>query len=435
MMPFVLMNSGSTFQRVLHDVLRDLPFQFIYIDDILVASRTLEEHEKHLRIIFNRLRQHCLTVNLQKCVIGKPSVSFLGHLVDSEGIRPLPEKVAAIKQFPLPATKLDVQRLLGCVNFYRRFLPCLAHIVRPLTDSLSKAKKDFTITPAMITAVNQVKNAISLATMLVHPRRDVVLSITTDASDTTIEGVFYQHHRGRLKPLSFFSRRLSDPETRYSTFDRELLAVAAAVRKFRPMIEGHRLVIYTDHKPLTSSISKANSTSAWSLRAERNLLYISQFSCDIRHVSGESNQVADTLNRPPDAPTPPPDDDWLNEIEVNEPKFYLPPTPPPTTPSSTSPSTSTTPSAPSSRGRSGEPSGITGVGDVRQVFDLSTNLPAEAGVDLAALQQQQMTDADAAQLAKLKGFSFSFVMFNDVKLVCDVSTGVPRPVVPKEFRR
>ena len=372
-------------------------------------------------------------------MLRKPFVSFLGHQVDSEGIRPLPEKVSAIKQFPLPTSKLDVQRLLGCVNFYRRFLPCLAQIVRPLTDSLSKAKKDFTVTPAMITAVNQVKNAISSATMLVHPCRDVVLSITTDASDTAIGGVLHQHHRGRLEPLSFFSRRLSDPETRYSTFDRELLAVAATVRKFRRMIEGRRLVIYTDHKSLTSSISKANSTSAWSLRAERNLLYISQFSCDIRHVSGESNQVADALSRPPDAPAPPPDEDWSNEIEVNEPKFILSPTPsptpPPTTPSSTSPSTSSTPSAPSSRGRTGEPSGITGVGDVRQVYDLSTNLPAEAGVDLTALQQQQMTDEDAARLAKLKGFSFSFVMFNDVKLVCDVSTGVPRPVVPKEFCR
>ena len=237
--------------------------------------------------------------------------------MDSEGIRPLSEKVAAIKQFPLPATKLDVQRLLGCVNFYRRFLPRLAYIARPLTDSLSKAKKDFTVTPEMITAVNEVKKAISFATMLVHPHRDVTLSITTDASDTAIGGVLHQHFRGRLEPLSFFSRRLSDPETRYSTFDRELLAVA--VKKFRHQIEERRLIVYTDYKSLTSSITKANSTSAWSMRAERNLLYISQFTCNIRHVSGESNQVADALSQPPDAPVPPPDDDFTNNIVVNEP--------------------------------------------------------------------------------------------------------------------
>ena len=210
-------------------------------------------------------------------------------MVDSVGIRPLPEKVDAIKQFLLPSTKLDVQRLLGLVNFYRRFLPRLAHIVRPMTDSLSKAKKDFTITPEMITAVNQVKNAISKATMLVHPCQDVTLFITTDASNTAIGGVLHQHHRGRLEPLSFFSRRLSNPESRYSTFDRELLAIAAAVKKFQHHIEGRRLII-------TSSVTKAHSASTWSLRAERHLLFISQFTSDIRHVSGESNKVADALS-------------------------------------------------------------------------------------------------------------------------------------------
>ena len=94
--------------------------------------------------MFTRLRENCLTVNLKKCVLAKSTVTFLGHTVDSEGIRPLPEKVTAIKEFPLPSAKLNVQRLLGMVNFY--CLPRLAHSARPLTDSLSKAKKDFTIT-------------------------------------------------------------------------------------------------------------------------------------------------------------------------------------------------------------------------------------------------------------------------------------------------
>ena len=117
-MPFGLMKSGCTFQTVIHDVLRDLPYLFIYIDDILVCSRSLEEHEEHLREVFTRLRENCLTVNLKKCVLAQPTVTFLGHTVDSKGIRPLPEKVNAINQFPLPASKLDIQRLLGMVNSY-----------------------------------------------------------------------------------------------------------------------------------------------------------------------------------------------------------------------------------------------------------------------------------------------------------------------------
>ena len=96
-MPFGLMNSGCTFQRVIHEVLRDLPYLFIYIDDILIGSRSLEEHEQHLREVFTRLRENCLTVNLKKCVLAKSTMTFLGHTVDSEGICPLPEKVDAIK--------------------------------------------------------------------------------------------------------------------------------------------------------------------------------------------------------------------------------------------------------------------------------------------------------------------------------------------------
>ena len=166
----------------------------------------MEEHEQHLRKVLTHLRENCLTMNLEKCVLAQPTVTFLGHTVDSKGIRPLPEKVSAIKQFLLLTSKLEVQRLLCMCYYYHRFLPCLAHIIRPLTDSLSKSKKEFTVTTEMITAVNQVKDAISKATLLVHTLCDTVLSITTDASDTAIAGVLNQLHRGRLQPLFFFSR-------------------------------------------------------------------------------------------------------------------------------------------------------------------------------------------------------------------------------------
>ena len=122
-------------------------------------------------------------------------------MLDSEGIRPLLEKVSTVRQFPLPTSKLDVQRLLRIYNL----LPSLAHIIRPLMDSLSKSKKEFTVTKEMVVAINEVKGAISNATLLVHPIHDAILSITTDASDTAIAGVLHQHHRGRLQLLSFFS--------------------------------------------------------------------------------------------------------------------------------------------------------------------------------------------------------------------------------------
>ena len=168
-MPFGLKNSECTFQRVVHEVLRDLLYLFVYIDDILVSSRTVEEHEQHLWEIFTHLRENNLTVTMEKCTLAWPTVTFLGHTVDSEGIRPFPEKVSAIRQFPQLMSKLEVQRHLGMCNLYRRFLPHLTHIVRPLNNSLSPSKKEFTINQEMLTFVDNVKKAITNATLLVHP--------------------------------------------------------------------------------------------------------------------------------------------------------------------------------------------------------------------------------------------------------------------------
>ena len=163
----------------------------------------------------------------------------------------------------------------------------------------------------------------------------------------------------------------------------------------------------------------------WSLRAERHLLFISQFTSNICYVTSNSNKVADALSRPPIPPTSPTDNDYINDIPVQEPfqpPFTSPvPTPPTPTPSTTSSTSRAAPSPGDIEGLPATRPSLTSVGDVRQVFDRSTNLPAdeadEAGVDLAARQADQMTDADATKLSKLKGFSFSFVMFKDVSLL------------------
>ena len=145
----------------------------------------------------------CL-VNLKKGILGPSTMTFLAYKVDSEGIRPFPEKVAAIRSFRLPTTKLDVQGLLGMANFYRRFLPQLAHVVCPLTNSLATTKREFTVTKEMLKAINTLKDLHANATLLVHPIRNAVLSITTDSSDCAIRGVLHQYPRGHLQPLVFF---------------------------------------------------------------------------------------------------------------------------------------------------------------------------------------------------------------------------------------
>nr|VZI45142.1 unnamed protein product [Spirometra erinaceieuropaei] len=228
-MPFGLRNASQTFQRFVDRVLRGLPYVYAYIDDLLVASSTTEEHMEHLATVFDRLQQFGVVLNPSKCVFGVPSLEFLGHLVDSHGIRPLPSKVAAIRDFPPPTSKRQLQRFLGMVNFYRRFLPNCADTILPLTNLLSGSKRTFELTLAALTSFEQVKALLADATLLTHFHADAPISLMVDASNVAVGAVLQQSLPDSTVPLAFFSKKLSKAETRYSTFGRELLAAYLAI--------------------------------------------------------------------------------------------------------------------------------------------------------------------------------------------------------------
>ena len=122
-MTFGLCNAAQTFQRLINEVFRGVDFVFPYIDDIFIASTTLSQHRHDLRVVFERLRENSLAINLSKCEFGKSELKFFGHIVNADGIRPLPEKIDAIKNFPLPKTAQELKRFIGMINFYRKFLP------------------------------------------------------------------------------------------------------------------------------------------------------------------------------------------------------------------------------------------------------------------------------------------------------------------------
>ena len=135
-MPFGLRNTGQTFQRLMDDILCGLPFVFVYLDDVLIASRTHEEQVQHLQQVLTIFKQHGLVLNGEKCALGASAVDYLGHKVTAEGISPLPDRVAAIKKFPQPSTVQQLQTYLGMLNFYRRFIKGAACVLKPLTDTL-----------------------------------------------------------------------------------------------------------------------------------------------------------------------------------------------------------------------------------------------------------------------------------------------------------
>ncbi|BHF72298.1 hypothetical protein SprV_0401536200 [Sparganum proliferum] len=294
-MPFSLRNAAQTFQRFIDHVLRGLPFVYAYIDDLLVASRNEEEHKEHLALVFDRLDKFGVVINPSKCVLGVPSLEFLGHQVDSEGLRPLPSKVDTVRNFPPPTSKRQLQRFLGMVNFYRRFLPNCADLMLPLTNMLSGPKGPLELTGEALTAFERIKNSLADATLLTHPAPEAQLSLMVDASTVAVGAVLQQHLAGSTQPLAFFSKKLLPAETRYSTFGRELLAIYLAVKHFRHFLEGHDFTVFTDHKPLTFALR--SHSDKYNPREIAHLDYISQFTTEIRHIDGTKNEVADMLSR------------------------------------------------------------------------------------------------------------------------------------------
>ena len=295
MMPYGLRNAAQTFQRFMDQVCRELSFVFVYMDDILVASNTPEEHDQHLQTLFTRLSQYGLVINPDKCQFDVSTLDFLGHCVSSAGIAPLEDRVEAIHNFPVPHNKTSLQEYLGFINFYHRFYPHCAEVLHPLYLLLKGKNTPWIWTPACQAAFIKSKQALQTLTLLAYPDPSALTSITVNASNVSVGAVLEQQLHGQWTRISF-SRKLRDPETRYSAFDRELLAIYLAIRHFRHFVEGRAFTIFTDHKPLTFALSSANSDK-WTPRQTRHLSFISEFTSDIRHVDGKDNVVADALSR------------------------------------------------------------------------------------------------------------------------------------------
>jgi len=360
---FGLRNSGATFQRMMDGILGDLPFCACYVDDILIFSGDPNEHLQHLRVVLKRLHNNGLVVRQDKCQFGATSVEFLGHKISPTGVSPLPSKVDAVSRFPPPTTIKGLQEFVGMVNYYHRFLSKIAHIMEPLYNSLAGKPKKLEWGPEQQKAFETTKIALASATTLTFTTPGIPLTLTTDASSIAVGAVVEQTIRGKTHPLGFFSRKLRQAEVRYSTFDRELLAVYLAVRHFKHLLEGSAFTILTDHQPLVHAFSKPGD--AWSDRQQRQLSSIAEFGCSIKYTPGSMNPVADALSR----------------VEIN-----------------------------------------------------SINL----GIDYNEVAAAQKDDPETTEYHT----AITSLQWKDVHIggegrtiLCDVSTGRPRPLIPKSFRR
>ena len=230
--PFGLKNAGQDFQRLMDEILGDIPHVFVYLDDILIASESLEEHLKDLEV-FKVLDENGLVINRKKCVFGKTSVEFLGHHVDRHGIRPLQEKVKAIRATSRPTTVKELRRFLGMVNYYRRFVPKAAHHLFHLFEALKDDPKRLQWSDLRESSFEAIKDALADATMLHHPDPRLPLAVTSDASQVAIGAVIEQRGPKGWEPLAFFSKKLTPSQQKWCPYDRELHAAHKAIHQLK----------------------------------------------------------------------------------------------------------------------------------------------------------------------------------------------------------
>ena len=251
-MPFGLKNAGKTFQRFIHEVVQNIKDVFVYSDEVLVASSDIESHLETLDLLLTRLNEYGLRVNLTKCKWLQATVDFLGFEISSEGIQPLASKIESLIGLEEPKNYKELRRIMGMFSFYRKHIPQYAQIIEPLQQLLNESQPIkrkrrnknnlvlHTIEPTYdwfhqhSESFSKLKHALSKSVLLHHLSPDTTLSLTTDASETAIGAALHEvSSSDKNRPLAFFSRRLSQAERNYSTFDKELLAIYAATVKFR----------------------------------------------------------------------------------------------------------------------------------------------------------------------------------------------------------
>lgn len=285
-MPFGLKNAPATFQRLMTVALSGLQGLqcFIYLDDVVIFASSVDEHSKRLCNIFKRLRHNNLLLQPDKCEFMHKEVAYLGHIINDKGISPNPEKIKAIKNYPIPTNPKQIKQFLGLIGYYRRFIKDFSKFAKPLTNLLKK-DAPFIWSNEQDQSIEYFKNALIQAPILQYPDFSNEFLLTTDASNYAIGAILSQGDIGKDLPIDFASRTLNKAECNYSTIERELLAIIWATEHFRPYLYGRKFIILTDHRPLTWLFNCRNPNSRlmrWRLRLE-------EYIYEIRYKPGRVN--------------------------------------------------------------------------------------------------------------------------------------------------
>jgi transposase InsO family protein len=293
-----LRNSPACFQRCVDQVLGDLKWKIcaVYFDDIIVFSTTFDEHLKHIRLVLNKIREAGLTIHPNKVQLCRQKFKFLGFIIEPGLCRPNPEKVECLRNYPVPKDKKNIQKFLGLVGFYRRFIPLFQAHAKALTNLLKK-DAPFIWAEDEQKSFEFLKSTLTELTEVYLPDLNGMFIIQSDASETGLGAVLLQEKDKVRHPIWFCSRTLKPAETRYSVSEKECLAVLWAIDKFRGFIEYSHFIIETDHQALSWLTRLKEPTG----RLARWFMTLQMYDFEVKYKPGDSPNIrgADALSRLP----------------------------------------------------------------------------------------------------------------------------------------
>ena len=289
-MPFGLTNAPAAFMDLMNRVFKEFldKFVIVFIDDILIYSKTRDQHEKHIRTVLQTLKQHQLYAKFSKCEFWLDRVAFLGHVISKDGIMVDPAKVEAVSNWKRPTNASEIRSFLGLAGYYRKFVADFSKLAMPLTTLTRKGKK-FEWTEDCEKSFQELKRRLTSAPILTIPDGDEGFVIYSDASKMGLGAVLMQNG----KVIAYASRQLKDYEKNYPTHDLELAAVVFALKIWRHYLYGVRCQIYTDHQSLKYFFTQKDLN----MRQRRWLELVKDYDCEILYHPGKANKVADALSR------------------------------------------------------------------------------------------------------------------------------------------
>jgi hypothetical protein len=289
-MSFGQTNAPAYFMYLMNKVFMEYldKFVVVFIDDILVFSRSEEEHEGHLRLVLQKLREHQLYAKFIKCAFWLKEVSFLGHIITDGGIAVDPSNVRDVLNWSPPKNVPEIRSFLGLAGYYRRFIEGFSKIVKPLTTLLEKGK-EFKWDEKCQASFEELKKRLTTAPVLIMPDIHKGFDVYCDASRQGLGCVLMQEG----KVVAYASRQLRKHEQNYPTHDLELAAVVHALKIWRHYMIGNKCEIFTDHKSLKYIFTQKDLN----LRQRRWLELIKGYDLDIQYHPGKANVVADALSR------------------------------------------------------------------------------------------------------------------------------------------